>query len=180
MNKLTTLLSLALLLAGCAKSGPEQQRQQQAARPKVLRAPPLPARPAPRPAPTIDPRSSEAAEQLVRSFARLLQGRRFDEAYMLLGPGATRRRDFTAAFEEFSALSVRSGLAGDQEGAAGSIYVNVPLTLSGKLNGRPATRRASAVLRRVNDVPGSTEAQRRWHIERIEWDDVGSFVGKAR
>ena len=25
------------------------------------------------------------------------------------------------------------------------------------------------ILRRVNDVPGSTEAQRRWHIERIEW-----------
>jgi hypothetical protein len=25
------------------------------------------------------------------------------------------------------------------------------------------------VLRRVNDVPGSTEAQRRWHIERIDW-----------
>jgi hypothetical protein len=24
------------------------------------------------------------------------------------------------------------------------------------------------ILRRVNDVPGSTEAQRRWHIERIE------------
>jgi len=22
----------------------------------------------------------------------------------------------------------------------------------------------------VNDVPGSSEAQRRWHIERIEWD----------
>jgi hypothetical protein len=24
------------------------------------------------------------------------------------------------------------------------------------------------ILRRVNDVPGSTEAQRRWHIERID------------
>jgi hypothetical protein len=24
------------------------------------------------------------------------------------------------------------------------------------------------VVRRVNDVPGSTEAQRRWHIERID------------
>jgi hypothetical protein len=25
------------------------------------------------------------------------------------------------------------------------------------------------ILRRVNDVPGSTEPQRRWHIERIDW-----------
>ena len=30
-------------------------------------------------------------------------------------------------------------------------------------------RPADIILRRVNDVPGSTEAQRRWHIERIEW-----------
>jgi len=28
---------------------------------------------------------------------------------------------------------------------------------------------AAVILRRVNDVPGSTERQRRWHIERIEW-----------
>jgi len=27
---------------------------------------------------------------------------------------------------------------------------------------------AEVTLRRVNDVDGSTEAQRRWHIERIE------------
>ena len=28
---------------------------------------------------------------------------------------------------------------------------------------------ATIMLRRVNDVDGSTQAQRRWHIERIEW-----------
>jgi hypothetical protein len=27
---------------------------------------------------------------------------------------------------------------------------------------------ATITMRRVNDVPGSTEAQRRWHIERFE------------
>jgi hypothetical protein len=32
-------------------------------------------------------------------------------------------------------------------------------------------RNADVVLRRVNDVPGSTEVQRRWHIERVEWKD---------
>jgi hypothetical protein len=30
------------------------------------------------------------------------------------------------------------------------------------------SRDASIILRRVNDVPGSTEAERHWHIERIE------------
>jgi hypothetical protein len=32
----------------------------------------------------------------------------------------------------------------------------------------PERVEAKMILRRVNDVPGSTEAQRRWHIERVE------------
>jgi hypothetical protein len=45
----------------------------------------------------------------------------------------------------------------------------VPLTVSGVLDGTRVSRQATAILRRVNDVPGSTEAQRHWHIERIDW-----------
>jgi hypothetical protein len=50
-------------------------------------------------------------------------------------------------------------------GAAGSIYVTVPVVFYGD----KFRRAADVILRRVNDVPGSTEAQRRWHIERIDW-----------
>jgi hypothetical protein len=63
------------------------------------------------------------------------------------------------------------GRAGGQEGAAGSIYVSVPLTVSGTADGKRVTRSADVVVRRVNDVPGSTEAQRRWHIERMDWKE---------
>jgi homogentisate 1,2-dioxygenase len=51
------------------------------------------------------------------------------------------------------------------EGAAGSIYVTMPVLFYA------GSKRSAAnvILRRVNDVPGSTEAQRRWHIERVEW-----------
>jgi hypothetical protein len=41
--------------------------------------------------------------------------------------------------------------------------------VTGDLDGKHTTRSATAIVRRVNDVPGSTEAQRRWHIERIDW-----------
>ena len=41
-------------------------------------------------------------------------------------------------------------------------------------------RPADVILRRVNDVPGSTEAQRRWHIERIEWSEALERVRAAR
>ena len=37
-----------------------------------------------------------------------------------------------------------------------------------KKNGKDLRLPADVTLRRVNDVDGSTEAQRRWHIERIE------------
>ena len=36
--------------------------------------------------------------------------------------------------------------------------------------GRPVRIEGKAVLRRVNDVPGSTEAQRRWHFETLTLD----------
>jgi hypothetical protein len=54
------------------------------------------------------------------------------------------------------------------EGAAGSSYVAVPVRLHGRMkDGTPFRRRVEVTLRRVNDVPGSTEAQRRWHIRAI-------------
>lgn len=165
-----------MMLSSC---GP----QRQAAEPGSNAAPPvLPQASAPPvtttvqarrlPKPTVDPKSSEAAEALVGSFVRLLSGGDFTEAYMLLGPGAPPRTDFDKAFSRYSDLDVKAGAAGQQEGAAGSIYLSVPLTVSGSVDGKRATRNAIAVLRRVNDVPGSTEAQRHWHIERIDWGEA--------
>ena len=59
------------------------------------------------------------------------------------------------------------------EGAAGSSYVTVPVVVYGRAPGGAFSRSGSATLRRVNDVPGSTEVQRRWHIERIELGAAG-------
>jgi len=117
-----------------------------------------------RPADAVDAKSSEAAVALARDFARVLDQRKFGEAWMLLGPGAPPRGEFERQFARYAKLHVSVGEPGAQEGAAGSIYVSVPLDMSG--------RAATLILRRVNDVPGSTEAQRRWHIERIEWGNA--------
>jgi hypothetical protein len=54
------------------------------------------------------------------------------------------------------------------EGAAGSIYVEVPLQLTGHAkNGEPLALAGMASLCRANDGPGSTELQRHWHIYRV-------------
>jgi hypothetical protein len=89
---------------------------------------------------------------------------------MLLGPDAQSRKSFEGHFTQLRDLDVEVHAASDEEGAAGSTYVSVPLTIAGSRNGERVTRTAKALLRRVNDVPGSTEAQRHWHIERIDWN----------
>ncbi len=53
---------------------------------------------------------------------------------------------------------------GDTEGAAGSLYYEAPLVID-FADGRPS-RRGTIVLRRVNDVPGASEEQLNWRIER--------------
>ena len=55
-----------------------------------------------------------------------------------------------------------------QEGAAGSLYCEVPVTLTDAGDPRKAAARGTIILRRVNDVDGATPEQLRWHIEKSE------------
>jgi hypothetical protein len=80
--------------------------------------------------------------------------------------------EFVLQLKRYPEVHLEIGKAGNEEGAAGSIYVTVPVSFYGKdQNAAKFRRPAEVILRRVNDVPGSTEAQRRWHIERIDWKD---------
>lgn len=123
--------------------------------------------PLPEPKGSIDPTSAEGAGQVVQQFAALVEQQRYDEAAKLWS-GTEGRKSFDQAFGEASELHLQIGKPGTPEGAAGSIYVEVPVVIYGKRDGKPFSRARTAVLRRVNDVPGSTAEQRRWHIERIE------------
>ena len=117
----------------------------------------------------IDPKSAEAASQVVQSFGALIEQKRWAEAEALWGDAATAKT-LTAGLKRNSESHLEIGKPGDMEGAAGSIFVAVPVVFYGKQEGGKDFRRAADVtLRRVNDVDGSTEAQRRWHIERIDW-----------
>lgn len=167
MNKSAiTIAAITITIGGCSRHEAREARA-----PNVFQERQAASLPPPRPSPTIDPKSNEAAEQLVEGFVRLLNAGRFNDAYMLLGPNAPPRPQFDERFKSYSNLKASSGAAGLQDGAAGSIYVSVPLKVSGRSGGQQVDKNATAVLRRVNDVPGSTEAQRRWHIERIDWKD---------
>ena len=117
----------------------------------------------------IDPNSAEAAGQVVQSYGALIEQKRWAEANALWRDSVAAAK-FEGQLAQFASAHLEIGNPGEPEGAAGSIYVTMPVILYGdQLDGQPFRRSADVVLRRVNDVPGSTEAQRRWHIERIDW-----------
>ena len=112
----------------------------------------------------IDPKSAEAAGQVVQHYGALIeQGRWADAANSWGDPGAASA--FAKQLQSRGLKHLEVGKPSEPEGAAGSVYVSMPVAFY------TGDKRAAAdvILRRVNDVPGSTQAQRRWHIERIEW-----------
>jgi len=122
----------------------------------------------PEPKGPIDPKSVEAAGQVVQHYGALIEQSRWNQSWELWSnPDAARQ--FDRNWQADREVHLEIGKPGEAEGAAGSIYVTMPVTFYGEdKKGADFRRPADVILRRVNDVPGSTEAQRRWHIERIE------------
>ena len=166
---------LGLSAVACNQTAPEQPTaneplNQVTTAPATVPAPAEPANvtlpddrtPLEEPQGPIDPKSAEGAGQVVQQYGALIEEKRFAEANKLWSDAPT-----AAAFAKSLPPSTHMeiGKPGDSEGAAGSIYITVPAIFYAD----HFRRAANVILRRVNDVPGSTEAQRRWHIERVEW-----------
>jgi hypothetical protein len=124
----------------------------------------------PEPRGPIDPASVEAAGQVVQHYGAEIERGRWLKAEKAWGDVQAARAFATALAGQFGQVHLEIGKLGQPEGAAGSIYVTMPVVFYGEDKSAKDIRRpAEITLRRVNDVPGSTDAQRRWHIERIEW-----------
>jgi hypothetical protein len=164
----------ALVISACNQRASEQGASNAAQPVNTMReselgaAPPPPATgpdaktPLAEPNGAIDPNSVEGAGQIVQHFGALIEQNRLAEASKLWSDA-----DAAAAFTNQlrPGTHLKLGGLGQTEGAAGSIYTSVPVVFYGDT----FRRSAEIILRRVNDVPGSTKAQRRWHIERIDW-----------
>lgn len=120
------------------------------------------------------PQSAQGAANVVQTYFALLEGGKYREAWRLWADGgrasgASSAEAFAKGFDRYSEYHAQVGAPGEPEGAAGSSYVSVPVVIYGRLkSGAEVREKGEAVLRRVNDVPGSTAEQRKWHIERLE------------
>jgi hypothetical protein len=110
-------------------------------------------------------------EDVVRQFGDLLEQKDVAKAFGLVDAQAMRvtEKQFEKQFTGYKTIKSAVGTIGRTEGAAGSLYSTVQLTLSGnKKDGGSYVMTGPVTLRRVNDVPGSTEDERRWHIVKME------------
>ena len=115
-----------------------------------------------------DARSQAAVDVVCRYYAAISAGdyRTAYEQWGESGPPDSSYDDFVRGYGQTVKAAVE--VTGDVriEGAAGSLYANVPVEVRAELDdGRVQHYVGDYVVRRVNDVPGATDAQLRWHLE---------------
>lgn len=117
----------------------------------------------------INANSAQGAGQVLQRYFALLESGKTTEAYGLWS-GSGTPQDFAAQLARYREVHGNIGAPGEPEGAAGSIYVEIPVQLYGRLNnGKEFNSRGTMILRRVNDVPGSTDEERRWHLYKANF-----------
>jgi hypothetical protein len=120
--------------------------------------------------PPAAPDSAQAAAAVVEAYYALIDTGKYREAWKLWG-GAGRRSgktetEFAAGFASTASTHAEVGAPGGSEGAAGSSFIEVPVTVNATLKDGTTQRFVGTyTLRRVNDVPGSSPEDRRWHID---------------
>ena len=120
-------------------------------------------------APAAD-RTPAAARAVVQRYYDAIEHGRYRTAYALWSrdgrASGKSYAQFVRGFARTAHSRVVAGRPAQGEGAAGSLYITVPVTVTATLkNGARQRFRGSYTLRRVNDVPGATPAQLRWHID---------------
>ena len=90
-----------------------------------------------------------------------------ESAWRLRAPGENGKNfaESAAGFDKYAEHHALIGGPSEISGAAGSLYVEVPVQTYGKLkDGTPFSSAGTVTMRRSNDVPGATAEQRRWRI----------------
>lgn len=113
----------------------------------------------------IDPKSAQGAGQVLQTYFALVEQGKTTEANKLWSDGAEK-----LDLSKYKEVHANIGGPGDMGGAAGSSYIDYPVQIYGRAkDGKEFNLRGTMTLRRVNDVPGSTEEQRKWHIYKADF-----------
>ena len=119
----------------------------------------------------VDDKGPDGATAVVRAYFDAVRDGRSAEAYRLWADDGKRTGLDPVAFADhvktLKDIDVAVGEPGMIEGAAGSLYIQVPVQTSGVgPDGKPFDADGIVTLRRVNDVDGAEERDLFWHIDQ--------------
>lgn len=125
---------------------------------------------------TPAPKSMAAAAAVVQRYYAAINARDYATAWAQWGdagrPGQTYAA-FARGFAHTRTTRVTIGPLTPGDGAAGSIYQPVPVTVDATTDdGRHQRFRGTYTVRRVNGVDGATPGQLRWHIGSAQLREV--------
>ena len=121
--------------------------------------------------------SAQGAANVVQTFFAHVEAGHHQQAWRLWSEGGKASGmsapEFAASFDRYQEYHARVGAPGRIEGAAGSLYVEVPVQIFGRLKDGKSFNAAGTVrLRRTNEVPGSSAEQRQWRIAAVVPGDL--------
>lgn len=169
-----------ILLSACSQQAQQEQAanapKNNAVRAEPPLTPPAPGQPGGLPDDRnmiaegpIDPKSPQGAGQVLQRYFGLIEAGRRAEADSLWSDSGTPL-EFADRLAQYREIHANIGAPGRPEGAAGSVYVEIPVQLYGRTtDGKEFSARGTMTLRRSNDVPGSTPEQREWRIYRSDF-----------
>lgn len=179
-SRCTGMLLLALLMAACqpASSPPPSTPTAPSAPLATLPGQQRPA-PAPLPAATdAQGATPEAARLLVLAYYQAINARDFARAYAYWdrdGRASGQSLEvFRTGYANTRSVQAEAGVPHDAQGAAGSRFIQVPVTLAAtQADGSVRHYHGDFVLRAAV-ADGASQAQRRWHLDsaRLERDDA--------
>lgn len=113
--------------------------------------------------------SQQQAAQVIRHYYDAINQKDYESAYADWSANGTANQQsfeqFKQGFADTASVKVEIGEPGRINGAVGSLYVEVPVTITATtVNGTTQHFTGSYALKRINDVPGSTPEQRMWHL----------------
>ena len=113
-----------------------------------------------------EPTGAQAAATVVETYYALIESRRYDDARKLRWDyDRLASAEFAASFAPYAEYRATVGTPSQIASAAGSLYVEVPVQLYGRLrSGKAFGTVGTITLRRLNGIPGSTPEQRHWRI----------------
>jgi len=119
-------------------------------------------------APVVDSTSVEAAVDVVRGYYAAIDAGDYRTAYRSWGgDGASSGQSydqFVAGFAHTRRVTAELGAPGRLDAAAGSRFVEVPVTIRAETDRGEKQRFTGSLVVRRAEVDGATEAQRRWHL----------------